>query len=132
MNEYGITTVIAFIAVYIAYQQWNTNRQRLKLDLFDKRFSIYQSAQTFLSDVIREGSVEQEGLEKYRLGILNSIFLLDKKTSDYLWELYSTASKAELHKKKRELDQENVEIEKLLQSPLELQEKFKPFLQLNH
>ncbi len=36
-----LTPVIAAIAVYVAYQQWQTNRRRLQLDLYDRRLRIY-------------------------------------------------------------------------------------------
>src|SRR5271170_90498 len=36
-----MTPVIALIAVYIAWQQWRTNADKVKLDKFDRRFPIY-------------------------------------------------------------------------------------------
>ncbi|ELS30436.1 MULTISPECIES: hypothetical protein [Pseudanabaena] len=36
--------IIAGIVAYIAYQQYEINRQKLKLDLYDRRFKIYSAA----------------------------------------------------------------------------------------
>ena len=36
--------IIAGIVAYIAYQQYEINRQKLKLDLYDRRFKIYIAA----------------------------------------------------------------------------------------
>jgi len=50
-------TIIALaasgIAGYIAFRQWLTARNRLKLDLFDKRFAIYQAMRDFLGGIMR-------------------------------------------------------------------------------
>lgn len=138
-----MTPLIAGIAIYVAWQQWRTNRQKLKLDLFDKRFAIFQSTRTFLSTVLRDGRVNREDLEKFRMGILDSVFLLDQGTSDYLWGLRSIGSKAIMYntqlegvpvgEKRNELvDNEHREVEKLMDALGDLQEKFKPFLKLDH
>ena len=36
--------IIAGIVACIAYQQYEINRQKLKLDLYDRRFKIYSAA----------------------------------------------------------------------------------------
>ena len=38
-----LTPTIAIITTYIAYEQWRTNRNKLKLDLFDRRFAVYDA-----------------------------------------------------------------------------------------
>ena len=57
-----LTPAIGLVAIYIAWQQWNTNRNKLKLDLFEKRFSVFQSTRTFLSSVLRDGLVSRDCL----------------------------------------------------------------------
>jgi hypothetical protein len=37
-----LTPLIAVIAVYIAWQQWRTARQKLRMDLFDKRYASFE------------------------------------------------------------------------------------------
>ena len=37
-----LTPLIAIIATYIAYQQWNTNKLKLKLDRYERRLRVYQ------------------------------------------------------------------------------------------
>jgi hypothetical protein len=38
-----LTPLIALIASYIAIQQWRTNKEKLRLDLYDKRFAVYEN-----------------------------------------------------------------------------------------
>ncbi len=44
-----IATFIAAIAAWIAVQQYFLAKGKLKLDLFEKRFSVYKGVQVFLS-----------------------------------------------------------------------------------
>ncbi|MCY4353406.1 MAG: hypothetical protein OXC09_01270 [Truepera sp.] len=37
---FGAGTVTVAIAVYIAYQQWRTNRRKLELDLYERRLRV--------------------------------------------------------------------------------------------
>lgn len=42
-----VTSVIAFFGACVAYQQWNTNKNKLRLDLYNRRFEIYSNTITF-------------------------------------------------------------------------------------
>ncbi len=138
-----LTPAIGFVAIYIAWQQWNTNRNKLKLDLFEKRFSVFQSTRTFLSSVLRDGLVSREVLETYRTGILDAVFLFDQQTSDYLWGLHKAGLKAIKYKSSLEgvpvgekrnqlVEQEGEQIEVLTDALGGLQKKFEKFLKLGH
>jgi len=35
-----LTSLIAIMMAYIAYQQWRTNKDKLKMDLYDRRYNI--------------------------------------------------------------------------------------------
>ena len=48
-----LTPVIAMIALYIAYQQFNVNRNKLKLELYEKRYKMY----LFIKDFIEHFSI---------------------------------------------------------------------------
>ena len=37
-----LTPIIAVVATYIAWQQWNTNKQKLILDRYDRRLKVYE------------------------------------------------------------------------------------------
>jgi len=38
-----LTPAIAILASYIAVRQWLTNKNKLKLDLFDKRYAVFEA-----------------------------------------------------------------------------------------
>ena len=93
-----LTPFIALIAVYIAFQQWKTNRanqetdaKRLKLEQYDKRFAIYDTARTFLKEIVVSSLISDEMLVKYWVGINPARFLLDDDLTKYLEEIEKKA-----------------------------------------
>ena len=42
-----LSIIISIVLVYVAIQQMITNRNKLKLELYNKRFEVYSSALTF-------------------------------------------------------------------------------------
>jgi hypothetical protein len=91
----SLTLLIAIIAVYIAYQQAVTARRKLKSDLFDKRFTIYNSYMDFLGSIISNGNVTIEDLRKFVTETKSSYFLFgkSKEVSQYLDSVYRKAVK---------------------------------------
>ena len=47
-----LTPTIAVLVAIIAYRQWRTAQNRLKFDLFDRRFAVYDAARNLLSSVM--------------------------------------------------------------------------------
>ena len=47
-----LTPVIAVVATYIAYQQWQTNRQKLNLERYDRRLHVYEEVRKILSIIL--------------------------------------------------------------------------------
>lgn len=83
-----LTPVIAIIAVYVAYQQWKTNKQRLKAELYDKRFMVYEILMDTIGEVMGSGDISDQQLEKFNIQRRKSHFLFGKKVSDLLEEIY--------------------------------------------
>jgi hypothetical protein len=58
-----LTPVIAGVAVYIALQQWRTNTHRTKLDLFDRRFRVFEETRKILGLIYTSGVNDQQLLD---------------------------------------------------------------------
>ena len=84
-----LTPVIAIIAVYIAYQQWKTNKQRLKAELYDERFKVYETLMDTIGEAIRVGDINGELLQKFNIQRRKSHFLFGKKVYESLEEIYN-------------------------------------------
>jgi phosphate/sulfate permease len=139
-----VAIVAAIFAWIIAYRQWKTAQNRLKLDLFDRRFAVYDTVKSFLIRITNYEKITGEEFQKFLIGINEAKWLLNDEISNYL--------RQELLSKYNELRRIEVELESLPvgeeksnlvenQSELNywfrqqyhvLDQKFEPFLKLKH
>ncbi len=87
-----LTPTIAILALLIAWQQWQTNRNKLKLDLFDRRYVYYEAARELIGRILTSGkatdAVTFEFLHKTR----GAQFIVGEAIATYFdKELYSKA-----------------------------------------
>jgi len=78
------TPIIAGLVGLIAYRQWRTARDRLKLDLFDRRFEVYFSCMKFLSDILISRHVDSQRVDAFTRETRNGKWLLDQDIAEYL------------------------------------------------
>jgi hypothetical protein len=136
--------LVAVLGVAIAYRQWRTAQNKLKLDLFEKRFAVYDAARRLLATVMTSGRVSDEEMFKFFAGTREAKWLLDAGVAHYLDK--------ELRRQMLQLQTLNAELEGLPVGPdrsanvkaqteiktwmLEQYEvldgKFSPFLTLAH
>lgn len=95
-----LTPFIAFITVYIAYQQFKTARYKLKLDLYKKRFDVFNSTKCLLGKIIRNGDVTNDELLDFLRSTDEAIFLFKQDISDYLKELYQESLNLQRYEKR--------------------------------
>jgi hypothetical protein len=59
IDYWKLTTVfLAALASYVAYQQYRLSREKLKLDLFEKRFSVFAGVRRLLTHILRDGDLK--------------------------------------------------------------------------
>jgi hypothetical protein len=58
----AIAPAIALLAVVIGGMQWWSTRQRFVLDLFEKRFAVYQDARKIASEALQSNAILSKGL----------------------------------------------------------------------
>lgn len=83
-----LTPLIAFITVYIAYQQWLVNRQKLRLELYDRRLRIYEEIKKIISIITRDAKPTTDDLLKFRISVSEADFLFDSDIPEYIDEIY--------------------------------------------
>ncbi len=83
-----IAPVVAVIAVYVAIRQWLTNKHRVKLDLFDRRFRVFLEVRKVLSSVLPEAKASKEDFLKFRTGVAESYFVFGPEIENYLDDIY--------------------------------------------
>ncbi len=79
-----LTIAIAALAAVIARGQWVTAKNKLKLDLFDRRMKVYEAAQALLSYIMRNGNCSDEELIKYTVAVREAKWLLNSSITSYL------------------------------------------------
>ena len=86
-----LSPILAVGIAYIAYQQHKTNREKLRLELYDRRLKVFHSLMNFLGDNSRDGDCSHGRLSQYGAEIGESRFLFDKDITDYLEKIYTDA-----------------------------------------
>lgn len=81
-----LTPVIAVLTIFIAYQQWRTNQQKLKLDCYDRRLKVYESAKCIIIASLNEATTIKDIIE-FNMVIAGADFLFKQDIIDYLKEL---------------------------------------------
>lgn len=97
-----LTPLIAVIAIYIAYQQWQTNRLRLKHELFDRRFEIYKRVQIHLSLILQTGNVKVDEIHLLVDAQQKSRFLIGNYMQKYIDGIYEHSIKAMMYESQLE------------------------------
>lgn len=132
----------------IAEQQANIARQQAKLaavrlrhDLYDRRFAVFEYARDLIFHTETNRDMKREHYQGYIRGTLNAVFLLDSELVQYLEELRSKANRLRFFNAEfqrldigEERTKRSDQIEKLMEWFIEqypiLVDKFKPFLRL--
>ncbi len=87
-----LTPVIAVTMAYIAYQQYRTNNLKLKFDLYEKRFKIYQALMDFISFVVSFPEMNAEEVRKLDFARAESCFLFGEDIPPYLTSIRDKAA----------------------------------------
>ena len=90
--------VLALVGAVIAYRQWRTAQNKLKLDLFDKRMLVYQAVRDTLGYIGSKGKISSEQQIAYLTGIQTAKWLFGPEVDTYLSEtLWHKIVDLELH-----------------------------------
>jgi hypothetical protein len=93
-----VTWRIGYDQVLIARQQADLARQqaelatvRLKHDLYDRRFEIYETVFAFLIEILQLSNISREGMSKFVRGTQKAVFVFDQSVVDYFERLRTQA-----------------------------------------
>jgi hypothetical protein len=139
-----LAPVVAVLGSFIAYRQWRLAQNKLKLDLFDRRFKVYDAARDLLAAITTSRKAKDDELFRFVLGTREAKWLLGAAIAEYLdKQLYHKA--IDLQTLAEELEdvpvgevqaknaQARAEIRKWFAAQYDvLDAQFAPFLQLRH
>jgi hypothetical protein len=86
-----LTPVIAVVAVCIARQQWKTNALKSKLDLFDRRFRVFEEVRKILGAMLTIGA-DIDGILDFWTKTAGAEFLFGPEIKKYRKEICDRAT----------------------------------------
>ena len=78
------TAIIGTVAVVVAWRQWSTSHHRLVLDLFGRRFQVYQELARAIADAANKPNAEIADLANFDTATQTARFLFGPEVHDYL------------------------------------------------
>jgi hypothetical protein len=87
----SLAPIVAIFGTYIAWRQHRLQRHRLRLDLYDKRFAVFQSLMEFLSVILRDAKVPLEQYYVFRTRTAQAAFLFGDDVNRYLEQIVENA-----------------------------------------
>ena len=78
-----LTPTIGIAVAYIAWRQWRTAHDKLKLDLFDRRIAIHGAVKNLLSSLMTHGKVGDDQLAHFLKGTRQARWLLNSEMVQY-------------------------------------------------
>lgn len=101
LRAFGPTLIASFVA-YVAWQQWQVNKNSFREKMFDRRMAVFERVSGVIALVLRDGSaIDRDGnLPHYHeLGRAwnDSKFLFGSDATNYIWRLRSRLIDLEMH-----------------------------------
>jgi hypothetical protein len=122
--------IAAAITATIAYRQWVTARNKLKLDLFDKRMEIYRSAIDLMSEIgYHDTILEWDRVNQLGAPFRGARWLLSDEIADYLEDLMECGY--QVAGKEKAVTEAQAEASMIAEFA-KVKELFAPYLALNH
>src|SRR5688572_2839994 len=84
-----LTPFIAIVALYIAVQQHNVQRDKLRLDLYEKRLAVFNATMNLLASVESDAVASGAALYRFITETANARFLFGVDMEKYLNHLGS-------------------------------------------
>ena len=95
-----LAPVIALVTVSILVMQYRLSKQRWRLDLFDKRYEVYQQTKKYIRHINASAGINSEDLEKFKTKSRDSDFLFSESIREYLELLYDQGLRLQSNKKR--------------------------------
>jgi hypothetical protein len=137
---------IGAFAGYIAWRQWRTSKLNLSLNLFDRRFKVYEATKKMFDDITNHVDVPSESMKQFLTDTAQARFLFPKKLMEYLDTLRSYASDLRANARRYDVavqrndqklgaeltDREAELCDKVAKAEESLVKNFEPYLDLRH
>ncbi|ENM5855880.1 hypothetical protein NTE09_003929 [Vibrio mimicus] len=83
-----LVPILTIIGIYVAYQQYVINRQRLNHETYERRLAVYKALQLHLSKTVQMGRTTYQDALKFNSEASEAAFLFDSEISDLISKIY--------------------------------------------
>jgi hypothetical protein len=83
--------IVGYITAYIAVQQYKLAKQKVKLELYERRYQIYEICNDFLLSVIQMHGAGQDRTLKFNLDTKRIPFLFNEDVCNYIQQIRNHA-----------------------------------------
>jgi hypothetical protein len=82
---------VSGLGAWIAFKQVKIATAKLNLDLYDRRFKVFEAARDLVTHVMREAQVGLGDIRSFNFGVADATFLFDTDVESYLATLRKKA-----------------------------------------
>jgi hypothetical protein len=86
-----VAFVVGIFGTCIGFNQYRTSRDKLRLDLFEKRFEAYEKLQEYFNCLLRDAQVDKKVLSLLAEARYKSLFLFGNEITEYIDEVWDKA-----------------------------------------
>jgi len=133
------TCLVGVVLAFIALLQFKVAHDKLRLELFDRRYKVYAATKKFLVVIVRDAHFERSDLFEFFAATADADFLFDKDILDYLKQVADRATAMDVLQKKFDplpvgdersglVDKEHVEFVWLTHQITGMSKVFAPYL----
>jgi hypothetical protein len=108
-----VAVVVGLFAGYIGWRQWLTGNHRLRLDMFDRRYSIYEATKFLFGQIAINGSVTSTDFAEFRDKIRGAEFFFDGEAKQFFTRLLELSWRAYLAHSKQGRTKNDATLNKL-------------------
>lgn len=131
--------VVAAVVAYVSYLSYRTNREKFRLDLFEKRHAIFRAVTRHLRKAADITTLEWGDITEYLQATADAPFLFDSNLTEYIDNVYKdskslVSSRKRLDGKVTDQQRESLSeeldraLEALVQKLQEAKQRFSPYL----
>jgi hypothetical protein len=85
------TFFVGIVLAVIAFLQFKVAHDKLRLELFDRRYKVYAATKGFLVSIMKDARLDLNALSVFYAGTSDAEFLFDKDVLDYLEQIRQRA-----------------------------------------
>ena len=87
-----LTPLTAFIALWVGIKQYKIEKNQLKLNLYQKRYQVYDGIKNLLIAAIQNGKLNATDLSNFTVDTKEHDFLFDNDIADYIKQIQEKAA----------------------------------------